>query len=339
MYFSEILPKLNNGELYRRASWPRNDFIYSVPGSTFPVNRNPLLGIFTEGTQISYAPHIDYLHVETNTASVWTPTQEDIFGLDWTKTFLGGQTALPLEKDKAEPTVMPTWETGTVWTPNYSDLISTEERDRARTEAVTGLKWLHKKCFADRNPALAAFLYAFEHNMTSYKSRVLQDEQFSKSLIPEVTKHALFSRNTITKSLLLKVPSNVVDDREGSINLFISGSFSLLSGLDPIDQKFLQAVFVRTYALTYSRITAHLEKLLNIRIRADKYPEPTKPEEVKLEEQDAIAETSPFKVNVDDFIEPVAGAHRPVTLDNWKTAARIVKDELVQLHQDLTVDD
>lgn len=329
MLFSEILPKLNSGELYRRASWPKNDFVYLVPGSTFPVNRKPLLGIFPEGTQISYAPHIDYLHVETNTASVWTPTQEDLFGLDWTKTFLGGQTALPLEQGAATQPAMPVWETHTVWVPDYADLISEPERSRARSEAVSGLKWLHKQCFADSNPALAAFLYAFEHNMIGDKSKVLQDAEFTKSLFSDIAKHALFKR-TATKNVQLKIP-DVTKETKGCPNVFIAGSFSLLSGLDPIDQKFLQAVFVRTFALTYSRITAHLEKLLNIRIRADKYPTPVPPATSEMvllpEEQDALAEASPFRVNIDDYIAPAAiSTGIPATLKQWCQSNKVPEE-------------
>jgi hypothetical protein len=57
-------------------------FVYLVPGSTFEVNRKPLLGILPEGTVVNYLPHIDQ-RIESGAYRVWTPTQEDLMADDW----------------------------------------------------------------------------------------------------------------------------------------------------------------------------------------------------------------------------------------------------------------
>ena len=333
--FSKALPSVITGGLFRRRVWPKGDFIYFVGGSTFQVNRKPLLGIFTDGTNVSYAPHIDYLHSDVNTASVWVPTQEDILGYDWEQTFVDKQQGvldLLQEKDAPSDVEMPRWAMTQVWTPDYASLISEEARSRALQEAVKGMRWLQENCFGKTNATLTAFLYAFYHKNISQdaKSAVLRDAAFIPSILNEeqLKKQILFKRDKDNNTKLM-VPTNCLHDGTNDRQeLFISGALSLMYGLDPIDQKFLRAVFIRTQALTYSRITGDLEKILNIRIQADKYPVPAKPEEVRLEEQDALAEVSPFKVKVEDFVAPAAGADKPVAIEQWYAA--IKKEQSLQ---------
>lgn len=57
-------------------------FVFCVAGSTFEVSRPPLLEAFSEGTKISYHPHIDMVHGD-GSVSVWSPNQADLFAGDW----------------------------------------------------------------------------------------------------------------------------------------------------------------------------------------------------------------------------------------------------------------
>lgn len=81
--FGDVLRHLKLGKRARRSSWEHSSmFIFLVNGSTFTVNRAPLLGIFPPGTVIDYNPHID-VRMEDGTIAVWTATQVDILANDW----------------------------------------------------------------------------------------------------------------------------------------------------------------------------------------------------------------------------------------------------------------
>lgn len=81
--FSVALQYLKEGKRVARAGWNgRNMFVFMVSGSEFTVNREPLLSILGEGTQVSYRPHLD-MKMADGTIMVWTPAQADIFGDDW----------------------------------------------------------------------------------------------------------------------------------------------------------------------------------------------------------------------------------------------------------------
>ena len=83
MTFSEALVEVKNGARVAREGWNgKNMFIFLVPGSTFKVNRPPLLGIYPEGTEIKYNPHID---MKTADGSIvpWLASQTDILADDW----------------------------------------------------------------------------------------------------------------------------------------------------------------------------------------------------------------------------------------------------------------
>ena len=82
MDFQTALTELENGKRLSRYSWHIGRFIFLVPGSTFKVNRAPLMGIFEEGTEIKYLPHIDVFY-GNSTVGVWVPTNDDILGKDW----------------------------------------------------------------------------------------------------------------------------------------------------------------------------------------------------------------------------------------------------------------
>ena len=83
MNFSRALEHLKGGDKLARAGWNgKGLFVYLVPGSKFTVNRAPLLGIYPEGTEITYNPHIDIKCADGH-CSVWTPSMNDTLAEDW----------------------------------------------------------------------------------------------------------------------------------------------------------------------------------------------------------------------------------------------------------------
>lgn len=57
-------------------------FIFLVPGSTFNVNRAPLLGIYPEGTKVDYHAHID-MKTARGYVVPWLASQSDMLDEDW----------------------------------------------------------------------------------------------------------------------------------------------------------------------------------------------------------------------------------------------------------------
>lgn len=83
MNFGQALEALKSGKQVTRAGWNgKGMFIYLVSGSTFEVNRRPLLGIYPEGTPINYRPHIDMKTVDGSCVP-WVASQTDILAEDW----------------------------------------------------------------------------------------------------------------------------------------------------------------------------------------------------------------------------------------------------------------
>lgn len=81
--FSEALKQLKMGRKVARSGWNgKNMFLFLVPGSTFEVNRHPLLGIYPEGTVINYRPHID-MRTADGTIVPWLASQSDLIEEDW----------------------------------------------------------------------------------------------------------------------------------------------------------------------------------------------------------------------------------------------------------------
>jgi len=81
--FSDALYAIKEGYKMARKGWNgKGMFIFLVPGSTFKVNRPPLLGIYDEGTEINYRSHID---MKTADGSIvpWIASQSDILSDDW----------------------------------------------------------------------------------------------------------------------------------------------------------------------------------------------------------------------------------------------------------------
>lgn len=81
--FGFALQQLKAGEKMTRLGWNgRGMFIFLVPGSTFEVSRAPLLGIYPEGTEINYHPHID-MKTADGTVVPWSASQSDLLAEDW----------------------------------------------------------------------------------------------------------------------------------------------------------------------------------------------------------------------------------------------------------------
>lgn len=83
MDFGKALDALKSGSRVARSGWNgKGMFLYLVNGSTFTVNRPPLLGIYPEGTVIDYLPHID-MKTADNKCVPWLASQTDLLAEDW----------------------------------------------------------------------------------------------------------------------------------------------------------------------------------------------------------------------------------------------------------------
>lgn len=83
MTFGLAVDALKKGEKLARSGWNgKGMFVFLVNGSTFNVTRAPLLGIFPEGTEINYRPHIDIKNVD-GSISTWVPSIGDVMAEDW----------------------------------------------------------------------------------------------------------------------------------------------------------------------------------------------------------------------------------------------------------------
>ncbi len=81
--FGYALHELRLGNRVARSGWNgKGMFIFLVPGSVFKVNRPPLLGIYPEGTEINYCPHIDMKTADDKVVP-WLASQTDIMAEDW----------------------------------------------------------------------------------------------------------------------------------------------------------------------------------------------------------------------------------------------------------------
>ncbi len=83
MPFGLAIESLKKGLKVAREGWNgKNMFLFLVPGSTFVVNRAPLLGIYPEGTEVNYCPHID-MKTADNKIVPWLASQTDVLAEDW----------------------------------------------------------------------------------------------------------------------------------------------------------------------------------------------------------------------------------------------------------------
>ena len=83
MEFGKALELIKLGAKVARKGWNgKGMFIFLVQGSTFTVNRPPLLGIYPEGTVINYCPHID-MRTADGSIVPWLASQTDVLAEDW----------------------------------------------------------------------------------------------------------------------------------------------------------------------------------------------------------------------------------------------------------------
>lgn len=83
MNFGKALEALKEGKKVARSGWNgKGMFLFLVQGSTFNVNRPPLLGIYPEGTEIKYHAHID-MKTADNQIVPWLASQTDMLANDW----------------------------------------------------------------------------------------------------------------------------------------------------------------------------------------------------------------------------------------------------------------
>lgn len=83
MDFSQALLEAKQGAQITRTGWNgKGMFVFMVNGSNFKVSRPPLMGIFDEGTDIEYRPHLDMRYAD-GTIGVWLASHGDLFGEDW----------------------------------------------------------------------------------------------------------------------------------------------------------------------------------------------------------------------------------------------------------------
>jgi len=81
--FSLALGFIKRGYKVQRSGWNgKGMFIFLVPGSTFKVNRPPLLGIYPEGTEINYHAHVDMKTADGQIVP-WLCSQTDMLAEDW----------------------------------------------------------------------------------------------------------------------------------------------------------------------------------------------------------------------------------------------------------------
>ncbi len=83
MNFSEALVRIKNGAKLKRSGWNgKEQFVFLVPGSTFIVNRPPLLGVYPEGTEVTYHAHVD-IRNQQGVIVPWLASQGDLLAEDW----------------------------------------------------------------------------------------------------------------------------------------------------------------------------------------------------------------------------------------------------------------
>lgn len=83
MDFGDAIRAMKSGKRVAREGWNGNGmFLFLVNGSTFTVNREPLLSIMGEGTQVQYHAHID-MKTAQGYVVPWLASQADMLSEDW----------------------------------------------------------------------------------------------------------------------------------------------------------------------------------------------------------------------------------------------------------------
>lgn len=88
--FDVTIIGLKQGRRYARNGWNgKGMFIFLVAGSTFKVNREPLLSIMGEGTEVQYHAHID-MKTAQGYVVPWLASQADLLAEDWNEVTVNG---------------------------------------------------------------------------------------------------------------------------------------------------------------------------------------------------------------------------------------------------------
>lgn len=83
MDFGDAIRAMKSGKRVARDGWNgKGMFLFLVNGSTFTVNREPLLSIMGEGTQVQYHSHID-MKTAQGYVVPWLASQADMLSEDW----------------------------------------------------------------------------------------------------------------------------------------------------------------------------------------------------------------------------------------------------------------
>jgi hypothetical protein len=83
LVFGDAIHYLKQGRKVARQGWNgKGMFLFLVDGSTFKVNRPPLLGIYEEGTEVKYHAHIDMKTADGQVVP-WSASQTDMLSSDW----------------------------------------------------------------------------------------------------------------------------------------------------------------------------------------------------------------------------------------------------------------
>lgn len=83
MNFGEAIALLKSGHRVAREGWNgKGMYLFLVPGSVFKVNREPLLSMLGEGTEVQYHAHID-MKTAQGYVVPWLASQADMLSEDW----------------------------------------------------------------------------------------------------------------------------------------------------------------------------------------------------------------------------------------------------------------
>lgn len=83
--FAAVVRGLKAGKRFARAGWNgKGMFVFLVKGSVFKVNREPLLSILGEGTEVAYHAHVD-MKTASGEIVPWLASQTDVLAEDWSE--------------------------------------------------------------------------------------------------------------------------------------------------------------------------------------------------------------------------------------------------------------
>lgn len=83
MNIGQAVEAMKQGQRVAREGWNgKNMYLFLVPGSVFKVNREPLLSMLGEGTEVQYHAHVD-MKTAQGYVIPWLCSQADLLSNDW----------------------------------------------------------------------------------------------------------------------------------------------------------------------------------------------------------------------------------------------------------------